>query len=428
MPLEESSGYAGVAVVSGLQPDRRYYYSLTLEDTPPRLRLTNYPSFTTVPVPGTASSFSFAFGSCFRPASPEGGRIFSTIDRMRESEGLRFILLLGDQIYADAYQYNGIKRVACSLQDYRDVYESTWSRPPFRALLQNLPAYMTLDDHEVDDDWRWADARRRQGILPIWDRLERWIHGRPPNECRLSLQRIQAALQAYWEHQGMHSPGLEIPPQLDAFGKYALHPEDPGSLAHSFTFGAAAFFVLDTRTNRISNRQERTMLGEGQWQALKSWLKTVKDAYPVKFLVSSCSLLHPLYFDFPRDRWSGFPDERDRLLHFLAANGIQGVYVLAGDLHSSHAVYAELYGPEGRSLPLWEFCSTPFEQSPNKLARWTYAPLRSGPVRSSKRAFHVGQCNFGVVRVSYEGRKPPAVSFTVYGEQGDVLAKAGSES
>jgi phosphodiesterase/alkaline phosphatase D-like protein len=287
---------------------------------------------------------------------------------------------------------------------------------------------MTLDDHEVDDDWRWADASRRQGIIPIWDRLERWIHGRPPEERRLSLQRIQDALQAYWEHQGMHSPGLEMPPQVDAVGKYALHPEDPGSLAYSFTFGAAAFFVLDTRTNRIANRQERTMLGEGQWQALKSWLKAVKDAYPVKFLVSSCSLLHPLYFDIPRDRWSGFPDERDRLLHFLAANGIQGVTLLAGDLHSSHAVYAELYGPEGRSLSLWEFCSTPFEQSPNKLARLTYNPLRSGPVRTSRRAFCVNQCNFGVVRVNYGARSTPEVSFTVYGEQGEELGKAGSES
>ncbi len=29
------------------------------------------------------------------------------------------------------------------------------------------------------------------------------------------------------------------------------------------------------------------MLGDGQWLALQSWLLTVKDRYPVKFIVSS---------------------------------------------------------------------------------------------------------------------------------------------
>ncbi|MBU4224378.1 MAG: alkaline phosphatase D family protein, partial [Chloroflexi bacterium] len=167
--------------------------------------------------------------------------------------------------------------------------------------------------------------------------------------------------QAYWEHQGMHAPPFQIPLRVDHGTQYGLHRDDPGSLAYTFEFGAAAFFVMDTRTMRIKNRQEQMMLGEGQWQALEDWLLAVKDAYPLKFLVTSCAVLFSMWADIPRDRWSGFPKERDRLLHFLAANGIEGVYFLTGDLHSAHAISADLYGPNRQPLRIWEFCSTPFE-------------------------------------------------------------------
>ena len=423
LPLDAHDGYAGVAAVKGLKPETCYYYALTLNDSPPKLTWEGYPAFTTSPTPGRRVSFNFAFGSCFLPKDAQGGRIFGMIDELRRSDYLRFILLLGDQIYADNSRHNGIGKVACSLADYRAVYAYTWSRPALRALLANLPAYMTLDDHEVDDDWRWMDSSRRLAAIPWWNQLDRWRQGCGPDERYLPVQRVQNALQAYWEHQGMHAPGLELPPQLDQAGQYALDMDDPGSLAYTFTFGAAAFFVLDTRSMRVCRRSERTMMNEGQWQALKSWLLAVKNTYPVKFLVTSCSLLHPMWHDIPRDRWSGFPEERDRLLHFLAANGIEGVYLLAGDLHSSHAVYAELYGPQGQSLPVWEFCSTPFEQNPNRLARYTYTPLRSGPVKISRRVFCVSQCNFGVVRVDFSKGKRPRITFQVYGEQGEMLGE-----
>ncbi len=160
--------------------------------------------------------------------------------------------------------------------------------------------------------------------------------------------------------------------------------------------------------------------------SIKTWLQAVKNAYPVKFLVTSCSMLHPMWHDIARDRWSGYPHERDRLLHYLAANDIQGVYFLAGDLHASHAVHAELYGPQGRSISLWEFCSTPFEQDPNWLARYTFSPMRSGPVRSSRREFSVSQNNFGVVSVEFSEDAQPRVAFQVVGTDGAVLGAAES--
>ncbi len=427
LPIAAENGFAGVVPVTRLSPDTRYYYSLGLSMQPPNPASAPYPDFTTFPQAGQRVSFAFAFGSCFRPASAQGGQIFYKIAERRQQDNLRFILMIGDQIYADDYRFNGIKKVATNLADYRAVYAYNFSQPSFRNLVASLPAFMTLDDHEVDDDWTWTNGQRTRAQIPIWDRVTRLIQRRPPIEWQISRQRVQDALQAYWEHQGMHAPPFTLPPALDANDQYALAAADPGSLAYTFTFGAAAFFVLDTRSMRVKSRAETTMLGEGQWQALETWLQTVKDAYPVKFLVTSGTLLFHMWLDIARDRWSGFPGERDRLLHFLAAHDIRGVYLLAGDLHSAHAIRADLSGPQNRSLPLWEFCASPFEQDPNQLASRTYWPLRPGPVKRQQLFFCARQHNFGVVRVDFSTAATPQVRFEVYGEAGELLGAVSDQ-
>lgn len=329
--------------------------------------------------------------------------------------------MIGDNIYADAFEHNGIGKIACTLEEYRAVYQYTWSRPDFRQLLLNLPVFMTLDDHEVDDDWRWTNRNRQQAYIPWWDKLQRWLKRRPSLERDIPLKRVQDALQAYWEHQGMHAPPFHLPPRLNSDGQYELIPGDPGSLAYSFNFGAAAFFVLDTRSMRIRNRRERIMLGEGQWLALESWLRAVKDRFPVKFLITSCSMLYPMWLDIPEDRWAGFPKERDRLLNFLANEGIEGVHLLAGDLHTAHAVRTDLYSPDGREIPLWEFCSSPFEQQPSKFTKYTYLPLRGGSIKNSERLCWIPQNNYGVVRVDFPEAAAPGVRFELYGKNGELL-------
>jgi alkaline phosphatase D len=430
LPLRSQDGYAGVVPLEGLQADTRYYYALNLKSTTPvqgegPLPGGSYPCLRTFPAPGESVAFNFAFGSCFRPAEPNSGKIFRALDARRLADDLRFVLLIGDQIYADDFEYNSLGKVAETLDEYRAVYQYVWGWPEFRQLLYNLPAFMILDDHEVDDDWRWIDKNRRMATIPWWDVLMRLLNGRPLREASLPLERVQNALQAFWEHQGMHAPSRVQPLELDPGGRYALPVSDPGSLAYTFEFGLAAFFVLDTRTMRVRPRWggSRSMLGEGQWQMLQDWLLRVKDTYPVKFLVSSCSLLYDMWIDIPKDRWSGYPMERDRLLHFLAANNIQGLYVLAGDLHSGHAVYAELYAPNGEDLPLWEFCSSPFEQKPNKRAGYTRIKIHNGLLKRQERRFFCAEPNFGVVRVGSSRGGRTSVEFQLFGRSGDLLAE-----
>jgi hypothetical protein len=147
------------------------------------------------------------------------------------------------------------------------------------------------------------------------------------------------------------------------------------------------------------------MLGEGQWLMLENWLKETNGKHPVKFLVSSCSILHPLWIDIVNDRWSGFRAERERLLEFLAVNEIEGVRILTGDLHSAHAVTAELKSPSGRRIPIAEFCASPFEQKSIWIS-FTYGPLWSKWLARQKRHFYAARPNFGVVNVDFESAKP----------------------
>ncbi len=80
LPLSSDTGFAGVAVTKELQPNSRYYYALTLSGSPPTPATEGVSSFTTAPSPGERLSFSFAFGSCFRPENADGGRIFDAIE------------------------------------------------------------------------------------------------------------------------------------------------------------------------------------------------------------------------------------------------------------------------------------------------------------------------------------------------------------
>ena len=119
--------------------------------------------------------------------------------------------------------------------------------------------------------------------------------------------------------------------------------------------------------------------------------------------------------------------KRDRLLNFLAAHGIEGVCLLTGDLHTAHAARADLYGQHDRVLPLWEFCSSPFDQSPNRFSSRTYRPLRTGLVKRQQLFFCARQCNFGVVRVDFSASDSPQVKFEVYGETGGLLGEISNK-
>jgi hypothetical protein len=121
--------------------------------------------------------------------------------------------------------------------------------------------------------------------------------------------------------------------------------------------------------------------------------------------------------DIAADRWSAFPAERQRLLKFLAENEIEGVHILTGDLHSGHAVSAQLKCPGGRRLPIVEFCASPFEQRSVWLS-FGYIPVFSRWLTRAKRHFYRAYPNFGIIQVNFDSPKP-SVTFTLHYRAGE---------
>jgi len=176
---------------------------------------------------------AFSFGSCHLPTTRFDTSIdqaadesLQSIERWRHLASRRddaLLLLLGDQIYGD-----GIERHWPELgwfDRYQRRYRQLWSYRPMRDVLRRTCTYMTLDDHDVVNDFGVKD------IDPL---------------------RVTDALAAYRSFQHARNPG----------------PID-GPLPFSFRRGPASYFVMDGRTDRRPGRPG--LIGAGQRQALRDW-------------------------------------------------------------------------------------------------------------------------------------------------------------
>ena len=224
----------------------------------------------------------------------------------------RFMLMLGDQIYADARAglLDTQSPIEKLLPRYRDAFGSSSG---FRKLAQRLPLYMVIDDHEINDDWSLEQAQTG------------------------SSSRVLAsnAMDAFSVFQYAHGPGL--PADL-------TNPTQPVlGFNYSYNHGGFPFIVLDTRTQR-SRVPERRILHASQWRWLEQWLlaEQVKGVQP-KFIVSGSvlapGLLENSGYPAPRsaDNWQMSPGERQRLLSFIADKAIDNVVFVSSDYHCAAA-------------------------------------------------------------------------------------------
>ena len=280
---------------------------------------------------------------------------------------------------------------------------------------------MMMDDHEVDDDWRWIDFNRQHAYIPWWNRIKRFFSSRTLLERRIPREVVLNAFQAYWEHQGMHAPRMVDPMLISQSGQYDVSEPKSGSFSYTFQYGATAFFVMDTRSMRVKGSKGSTILGEGQWRQLERWLLDVRNDCPVKFIVSSSSVIFHMWADIARDRWSGFSRDRDRLLKLISDNDIDGVYILSGDLHAAFVIQAEINSQQGKKLHLWEFCSSPLEQIPNRWAGLTNSTLPSKWIDHQECKFIRETSNFGAVSVDTTRKDRPEVTFQLYDQSGVLL-------
>ena len=293
--------------------------------------------FTTFAASGDlVNHFSFIIGSCRYPGLPWqrklSDRIFQPMQQqataVEDTHRPRFVLFVGDQIYADQFSLRVPIGVADTYGEFHSRYHEAFGSVHMRRLLRTVPTYMILDDHEIEDNW-------------CQDRIR---------ESRKRLL-FNLAICSYLSFQWSHGP-RNYGPQL----------------YYSFDYGGYPFFVLDTRTQRYLNEEntlaDNDLLGRpsldpsepGQVDRLLTWLREQQRAHgnAPKFIVSSVVFVpNPIWAradatdarKVETDSWQAFPVTRRTVLQGIIDNRIQNVVFLSGDIHCANVAAMSFSGP-----------------------------------------------------------------------------------
>jgi phosphodiesterase/alkaline phosphatase D-like protein len=334
MELESRHGYTGVIEVKGLQEDSLYRVEVEFGRTlsaPVTHRAQHGHSsgkFRTFPrdTRNAPRPFSFLLGSCNLHSLDDisSDIAFGNVAEVGAAAKARFMIHCGDQIYYDIP--NPLK--PADLDEYRQKYLDAWgdSRATRRFFTQ-LPQYMILDDHEMENNF-------------ANDMDTGWFGS--------SVEAIrQYSLKAYREFQHIHNP--------QSF--------DVQSLYYHFDYANVRFFVLDTRTERYQERgNDSQIISPTQMSRFQAWLKKYKD--DVKFVVTSVPFVGEIR-DPGKDKWcSGiFKKQREGILRFIIEQKVTGLTFLTGDMHNSYHATMDLTANDGsHSVTLHELMSSPLNQ------------------------------------------------------------------
>ena len=301
--------------------------------------------------PFQTKRFSFLIGSCRYPGilwkKKEADAIFRpmldhVVNNPFDSQP-RFVLMVGDQIYADMFSRMIPFGLADTYEEFQSRYHDAFGSRNMRQLLRSIPHYMILDDHEIEDNW----TQDR-----IEDRQKRMV--------------FNLAIGAYMSYQWSHGPRT--------FGR---------RLYYTFEYGGFPFFVLDERTQRCKDDVEGSLednhlLGRpsldpsepSQLDRLCHWLTKQQERDPKgpKFIVSG-SVFVPNSIRSTRgekqkdasDSWPAFPTTRRALLDHIITEEIQNVVFLSGDIHCSCIAKMTFSGSEkAKQLKAFAITSSAF--------------------------------------------------------------------
>lgn len=220
----------------------------------------------------------------------------------------QFMLMLGDQIYADATA--GLMDSPSAFEKVTLATRRAFASSGFRALTSRLPTYMVIDDHEISDNWSIDELNYREGF----------------GQARKAALRLRdTAFSTFAAYQWAHSPRNVAVPGFN----YQF--DGPGS----------SFFVLDTRSNRQRYRATPQVCSPAQLSALEAWLGQRPDE--VKFIVTGSVVVpglreHQMPEGVPAraaDTWQLAPDQRRQLLALVGACKSRDVVFISGDYHCS---------------------------------------------------------------------------------------------
>ena len=232
------------------------------------------------------------------------------------------LLMLGDQIYADATA--NVMKIRETDEVLAGMYRDAWGSPHAQALLACLPSYSVVDDHEYADNWSGA-------VDVLQD--DAFING------------FEAAMAYQWRWRDGPAGLYESTPAIGSNGVTGFW--------QAFEVGGVPFFGADTRSERtlrdVDNWQTQTMLGAAQMDAIKDWMKKHKDSPKVLCSGSVFGFVDRALVDAPSkcrtaDSWCGYPATWQELVRFIVEAQITNLVFLSGDYHFSGISELELSG------------------------------------------------------------------------------------
>ncbi len=443
MPPDEKSDHTLGFMLPGegaaLEPLQRYRYRITSQEDG---RLVGEGRFETAPreAADTPACFSFAAMSCNQPFGESGAvradarQMLAAAQRCLERHDVKFIFMMGDQMYADlpenlslfdpAYFATvappGRRRVQdCTTDEVRRLYQQRyrhfWNLSGLKQLFACYPCYTILDDHDIVDNW-----------------------GSDPAHQTLEWKALGAGARwAYYDYQGRHM----LPDTTDL----------PASFHYAMRYGHTAAFVMDLRSERradaygrlYSDAQERDLrafLAEHRGRKVLLFVLSVPPVHLPRLLARVASRLSPSGEDFS-DRWSSLAHirDRDRFLEIIRIhqkeNPQQRVVLLSGDIHIG--CVHELRWEEGGG-GLHQFISSGLTNRASRAIRvgskWLIRfnrtlATRDGEVKAAVRLLRgvdgknrnpYGMLNLGIVQVQAAAPEAPAkLRFLLYGRHGD---------
>ncbi|MFG2296916.1 alkaline phosphatase D family protein [Streptomyces sp. NPDC048603] len=389
-----------VVPVTGLTPGTTTAYEVLLDgvrvwplpDSPFPASTISTPA---VAGPGRPSpGLRITFGSCRQaapPADSHGPHGPDALDTLAarlaadpQAERPDLLLLLGDQVYADALSRETLRwlqarrdlddppgKQVADYEEYTRLYYESWLDPEIRWLLSTVPSLQIFDDHDVIDDWNTSAAWVAEMRATSWWR-----------------EHVLSGLMSYWvyQHLGNLSPAelaadklyaavRDSPDGTETLRAFACEADaDPASVRWSYRrdFGRTRLLMVDTRAARVLAEDRRAMLDPAEQQWLRDNALAGHGGYDHLLVGSSLPwLLPPLVHDAeawnaalcrgergPRwarigenlrrrsdlEHWAAFPASFAALSDLIEEVGTgprapATVAVLSGDVH--HAYVAE---------------------------------------------------------------------------------------
>lgn len=324
--------------VQNLAADTEYFYRFMAGDEASPVGRTR-----TLPSPeARVERFRFALASC---QQYEQGYFHAY--RHAAADDPRLMLFVGDSIYESSWGNDPVRAhfggEPQSLTDYRVRHAQYRLDPDLAAMHAAVPWLVTVDDHEIDNDWA-AD---------ISEHLDPRF-----------VERRAAALQAFFEHMPLPMGSLQAGARLNLYRSL-----DIGRLIR--------LWLLDTRQYRSPPVCTRPGMAGGGRQPLdacaarfdpsRSMLGLEQEAWLARGMATSEArwnvVAQPTLFSelkvldwgtpsFDMDGWDGYAAARERLLQTVRKQRLTNPLFIGGDVHCSYAadVKADFSRPDSPTL------------------------------------------------------------------------------